>query len=504
MGREFPQRDSSQSVSWSAGAATATSASELHEAGARSAVITPRTPGQPYDIHARIDRLPRSKHLLKIVSRIAAGGWFEFFELYMPGFISLGLVRAGIYTVENKGLFDYHSFASFLAAFFFGMFVSTAVFGFVLDRLGRRRVFVYSMIVYSIAQLCIALLADPLWIDLARFIAGLAVGMQLINNDCYVTELTPRASRGRYMAMTYIFVLSAIPVSALLAAILVPHDPLGFAGWRWVVAIGAVSGVLVFFIQRGLPESPRWLEAHGREAEADVIVAQIEQAVEEEHGKRLPPVDPAERGKVILAEHGRWQEMFDRFYLRRTLLMSVFQFSQTIAVFGFTSFVPLLLIKHGFSVVRSLDYTLLIVLMAPVGAAVGSFFSERVERKWQLVFCALLIGTAGSIFATASGVMVVVGAGACMALGNNWLITIFHPYAAELFPTRIRAQAIGFTFCWSRVSSMFVGYWVGDLMAAYGQSGVFVMIGLAMAAIILGVSLFGPKTNGISLETLSP
>ena len=74
----------------------------------------------------------------------------------------------------------------------------------------------------------------------------------------------------------------------------------------------------------------------------------------------------------------------------------------------------------------------------------------------------------------------------------------------ELFPTRIRARAVGFTFSWSRVSSIFVGYWVADLLAAFGTTGVFVMIGAAMAAIVIGIGIFGPRTNGRSLELLSP
>lgn len=455
-----------------------------------------------YAILARIDRLPRSRHLMKIVARIAAGGWFEFFELFMPGFISLGLVRSHIYTISNKGLLDYHSFASFLASFFVGMFLSTAVFGSVSDRFGRRSVFVYSMFVYSAAQLAVALLGDPLWIDAARFIAGFAVGMQLINNDCYVTELTPRMSRGLYMTTSYIFVLSAIPVAAFLAALLVPLNPLGIDGWRIVVGLGAASGLLVFLLQRGLPESPRWLEVHGRVAEADSVVRDIEQAVERETGAPLSMPDLAVPDAVV--EKGKWHEMFGHRYLGRTIIVSMFQFSQTIAVFGFTAFVPVLLINHGFSFVHSLNYSLAIVLMAPVGAAFGSYFSERIERKWQLVLCACLIGVAGTVFAAGRNVPVIVCAGALIALGNNWMIAIFHPYAAELFPTRIRARAIGFTFCWSRVSSVFVGYWVGDLMARYGQPGVFCMIGAAMAAIIVGVGVFGPRTNGRSLEILSP
>ncbi|GAB2897272.1 MFS transporter [Paraburkholderia jirisanensis] len=455
-----------------------------------------------YAIMARIDRLPSSRHLLKVVARIAAGGWFEFFELFMPGFISLGLVRSGIYTIENKGLLDTHSFASFLAAFFVGMFLSTAVFGFVSDRFGRRSVFIYSMLIYSAAQLLVAILSDPLLIDIARFVAGFAVGMQLINNDCYVTELTPRDRRGHYMTTSYIFVLSAIPVSAFLAALLVPLDPFGIAGWRFVVALGSASGLIVFLLQRGLPESPRWLEVHGRVAEADRVVKDIETAIEAEKGIALPPPDLTVPDPVI--ETGRWHEMFSRFYLPRTLLISLFQFSQTIAVFGFTAFVPVLLMHHGFSIVHSLNYSLAIVLMAPVGAAIGAWLSERIERKWQLVLCACLIGLAGTAFATGRNVPLIVCTGGLIALGNNWMIAIFHPYAAELFPTRIRARAIGFTFCWSRVSSVFVGYWVGDLMARYGQTGVFAMIGVAMLTIIVGIGAFGPRTNGRSLETLSP
>lgn len=453
-------------------------------------------------ILARIDRLPPSFHLIKLVGRIACGGWFEFYELFMPGFISLGLVRDGLYVAKPGSLFDPHLFASFLASFFIGMLLSTAMFSFISDKFGRRVIFVYSMAVYSLAQLSIALLSDPVLIDLARFIAGLAVGMQLVNNDSFLTELTPRATRGRYMAASFIFVLSAIPVAAFLAAFLVPAAPLGIAGWRWVVAIGALSGVAVLCVQKGLPESPRWLEVQGRYEEADAVVADIEASVEREIGHPLPnPASPAPDAKSAT---GRWIEMFSPFYLPRTLIISLFQFAQTIAVFGFTAFVPMLLFKQGFTVVHSLFYTAIIVLMAPIGALCAALFAEKIERKWQLVGTAFLIGLCGMIFANAHRVGVVTVSGALIALGNNWMIAIFHTYAAELFPTRFRARAVGFTFAWSRLSSIFIGYWVADLLAAFGTSGVFAFIGCSMAAIIIAIGVFGPRTNGQSLEILSP
>jgi putative MFS transporter len=99
---------------------------------------------------------------------------------------------------------------------------------------------------------------------------------------------------------------------------------------------------------------------------------------------------------------------------------------------------------------------------------------------------------------------IIVCAGGLIALGTNWTISIFHPYTAELFPARIRARVIGFTFSWNRVSSIFVCYWVGDLLAAYGANAVFIMIGAAMLSIIIGISIFGPTTNGQALEALSP
>ena len=454
------------------------------------------------NVLARIDRLPPSRHLVGLVGRISSGGWFEFYELFMPGFIAVGLAKSGIYKFGSGSMFDPHLFSSFLASFFLGMLISTAVFSFISDGAGRRAIFARSMIIYSIAQLSIALLSDPLLINVARFVAGLAVGIQLINNDSYVAELVPRQRRGQYMAMAFIFILTAIPVAAFLAALLVPHAPLGIPGWRWVVAIGATSGIVVLFVQKGLPESPRWLEVHGRLEEADRVVAAIEAHVEAELGRPLPP--PTDNVPEARADTGHWSEMFSSFYLPRTIMISIFQFAQTIAVFGFTAFVPQLLIKQGFTIVHSLEYTAVIVLLAPIGAACASYFSERIERKWQLVGTAILIGASGSAFASGHSAAVVLISGALIALGNNWLIAIFHPYAAELFPTRIRARAVGFTFSWSRVSSIFVSYWAAALLAGFGPSGVFAMIAAAMAAIVISVGVFGPATNGRSLEVLSP
>ncbi len=452
-------------------------------------------------ISARIERLPASPALMRLVALIAIGGWFEFYELFMPGAISLGLVHDGIFTIRARGLLDFHSFPSFLASFFAGMFLSTLLFSRISDLLGRRVIFIWSMVVYSLFNILIAFSSNPEWIDFFRFGAGFGVGVQLINNDSFLAEITPRHLRGRYMAFALAFILTSTPIAAALGALFVPHAPLGASGWRWVVAIGALGGVIIWLLQRGLPESPRWLEARGRIDAADAALRRIEVAIERNTGPLPPPPVDFEEPRP---EFGRWSEMFSPFYRSRTIALSIFQFCQTIAVFGFTSWVPIFLVERGYGSLHSLAWTFVILLLTPVGGALGGQFAERFERKWQLVGTAVGICAFGFGFALAPSLIVVVICGVLLTLCNNWLISVFHPYAAELFPTRIRAQALGFTFCWSRVSAIFVGYWVSALLAGYGTTGVFIMIGGAMLLIVLSIGIFGPPTNGRRLEEVSP
>jgi putative MFS transporter len=452
-------------------------------------------------ILARIERLPASRALLKLIVLIAIGGWFEFYELFMPGAISLGLVHDHIFTVKATGLFDFGSFPSFLASFFAGMFVSTVVLSRLSDLFGRRLTFVWSMVMYSLFNLLIVFSSSPGWIDVFRFFAGLGVGIQLINNDSFMAEITPRNLRGRYMALAVALILTATPVAAFLGMLLVPYAPLGVSGWRWVVLVGALGGLLVWLVQRRLPESPRWLESRGRVAEADAALKRIEGEIAAEVGPLPVPASDVSEPPVVKAD---WTEIFRGRYLVRTIALSIFQFCQTIAVFGFTSWVPIILADRGYNVVHSLRYTFFILLLTPIGGLLGAHFAERFERKWQLAATAIAIAVFGFSFALSTEVVLIVGSGVLLTLANNWLIAVFHPYAAELFPTRMRALAVGFSFSWSRVSAIFVGYWVAAILAGVGQVGVFVMIGIAMLLIVVTIGIFGPSTNGRRLEEVSP
>ncbi|MDB6141590.1 MAG: major facilitator superfamily 1 [Pseudomonas sp.] len=457
--------------------------------------------GEP-TVSARLDRLPPTRYFRGLVARIAIGGWFEFYEMFMAAYISLGLIGSGLYHATTEGLFDVNGFASFLGSFFAGMFVGTVALGGLTDRFGRRAVFTAAMIIYSLATFIAAFQTSPEMMDVWRFFAGVGIGVQLITVDTYISELTPHHTRGRYMAFSILVILTSVPTVAVLSYLLVPQTVFGLDGWRWVMIVGSAGAVLVWFIRRGLPESPRWLESKGRLVEARAIVDEIERRVIAETGKPLSA--PAVSALEVGADgSGSWMEIWKGRYLRRTVMLSFFNFFQTFGVYGFGAWVPVLLYTKGITLTHSLLYTMVIAFATPLGAVGAMLCAERWQRKWQLVGCAIVVAVCGVMFGMVREPALILLFGCAVTIGNNWLIGIFHTYQAELYPTRIRARAVGFVFSWSRVSSIFVGFWVAALLKQSGVPAVFVLISSAMLVIVVMVGLLGPKTNGIRLEELS-
>jgi putative MFS transporter len=449
-------------------------------------------------IAGRLERLPPTRGFWRRINLLSLGGFFEFYDLFVAAYIQPGLVRAGILTTTTPGLFGIGGFASFVAFFFLGLFVGTALFGFVADRLGRRVIFTGSLLWYAVASLVMAFQTDALHLDIWRFLCGIGIGVELVTIDTYIAELSPPGCRGRAFAYANIIQFLAIPMAALLGWWLVPRTILGLDGWRFVVMAGSVGAVLAWFARTRLPESPRWLAQHGRSQEAEAIVETWEVEARLEGAELAPPrQQPAEQGT------GSFREIWRSPYLSRTLMLIAFNLFQAAGYYGFSSWVPALLIASGISVTKSLAYTFVIAIAAPIGPALGLLFTDRIERKWIVSGAALAIAASGLAFTQAHGMAGVIACGVALTLANNILSFAYHGYQPELFPTRVRAQAVGFVYSFSRLSTMFSAFVIAAILKGFGSPGVFVFIAGCMIVVALVVGVFGPRTRGLPLEQIS-
>ena len=184
-------------------------------------------------------------------------------------------------------------------------------------------------------------------------------------------------------------------------------------------------------------------------------------------------------------------------------MLIIFNIFQTVGFYGFAAWVPTLLISEGVTLLHSLLYTFVIAIFNPVGPLLGMWLSDRWERKYQIVIVSLAIGAAGLIFSYMRIPMLIIIVGVAITLLNNWFSTLFHSYQAELYPTRIRATGVGFTYSWSRLSAAFTGFAIVAFLKAFGVLGVFAFISFAMIMVALVIGVMGPKTNKRNLEEIS-
>jgi putative MFS transporter len=455
----------------------------------------------PKEISARIDRLPSSSVVWSWVARVSFGGFFEIYETALTSLLAPVLVSMGIFHKGSAGLFGLPDLATFAFATFAGLFAGAVLSSAFADHFGRRPTFTWSLIWYAVATLAMGMQSTALSICIWRFIAAIGVGAEIIAVDAYLAELMPKAIRGRGFAISTSLQFLAVPVAGILSTVLARKTVAGIAGWRLILLVPAIGAILIWWVRRGLPESPRWLAEHERGAEAEAILDGVEESIR--HGTGLPLPEPDLSPAEPPQSPAGFSDLFRGALLRRTLMMLVASCAVTAAFFGFGNWLPSLLEARGVNVTRSLLYTAVIAFSYPIAPLFFSLIADRIERKWQIVIGTALTVGAGLLFARQRVAAGWITLGLLITVGNNLASYGIHTYRSELFPTNVRARAIGLIYSVDRLTAAFGGYLVGFILLRGGVSDVLTFITAAALVAMIAIGVFGPRTRGLATEEIT-
>ena len=431
-------------------------------------------------IAARLDRLPILPFHLRLLGLIGAGMFFDSFDIYLAGSVLGELVHSGWSDIPTN--------ARFISATFVGMVIGAAGAGWLGDRYGRRFTYQFNLAVFGAASLAAALAPSMGWLIAARFVTGIGLGAEIVIGYATLLEFVPPSHRGRWGALLSLLTNFGLFASTLVSWLVIPAF-----GWRPMFAIAGAGAFFVLWLRKSMPESPRWLAAQGRLAEAEAVVA----AAEAEAPIGLPIPELAERPQTAFG-------LSRGTFIRRALVGSVMQAAIGMAIYGFVAWVPTFLVQHGMAINRSLGQAVLMSLGGPTGAALGWLLSDRIGRRPAIIGASLLAAVIGIAFAQASSQEMAVVLGFTMFTLIYFLVSIvIAGYIPELFPTAVRMRGNAITSVAGRLTTILVPFAVVWL---FNEGGLpFVLGGVAAGLLVQAalVAFYREETNGRSLEEIA-
>ncbi len=432
---------------------------------------------------ARLDRLPISSFHYRIFWLIAAGMFFDGYDLYVAAAVLGATFHSHFSTLAQN--------AEFVSLTFVGMTLGSLAAGFLGDRFGRRFTYQFNLMIFGLASLAAAFAPSMDILDGLRFIMGFGLGAEIVVGYGTMTEFVPPRSRGRWLAFMAFVVVAGLPVVMILANLIVPHF-----GWRPMFIFAGVGALIVWYLRKRLPESPRWLEANGRQAEAEALMQAIEDEVS--GGKPLPAPVPAQPVPS-------WDlaSLASRTLLPRMIVGSVVLITVNTLIFGFVVWLPTFFVHQGMSVTKSLTYTLIIALGSPFGCALGAIAADRLGRKPTIIGASILTIFCGYIYAVATTPEVLLTAGFFLIIGVYILTAmIYGVYTSEIFPTEVRLRANGICNMIGRGVTVVTPFIVISLFKSHGVAGVLgLVIGLLLLQIVV-VAFLGIEPAQRRLEDL--
>jgi MFS transporter, putative metabolite:H+ symporter len=438
---------------------------------------------------ARLDRLPISSFHYRIFWLVGAGMFFDGYDLYVAASVLASTTQTKFSTLPQN--------LQFISLTFVGMTIGSFVTGFVGDKYGRRFTYQINLLIFGLASIAAAFAQDMNQLIACRFVQGLGLGAEIVVGYSTLTEFVPPESRGRWLSFMAFLVVAGFPATSILGFLIIPTW-----GWRPMFIIAGIGSLIVWYLRKNLPESPRWLEAQGRTAEAQALMESIEKEVQAASGP-LPAPKPAVAAPQLTAA-----SMFKPPILQRLLVGSWVLITINTLIFGFVIFLPQFFLRQGLTITNSLGYTVVLAAASLVGCAFGAVLSDYIGRRWSIIGASFLTIAAGwvySHFNAASDPVIVLSVGAILIVAIYIQTAIlFGVYTPELFPTEIRLRANGICNTLGRGATVVSPFIVGYLMVNYQLPGVvWLMIGLVVIQII-AVYFWGVEPARRSLEGLDP
>ncbi|MFI5731525.1 MFS transporter [Kribbella sp. NPDC051587] len=375
------------------------------------------------------------------------------------------------------------------ASAFVGTALGLLVFGDLSDRFGRRTIFMVNLVFFVVASIGAAFVHEVWQLVLARFVLGVAVGMDIPTSHAFLTEIAPKARRGRIAgSLPNLMWLSGAIVSVLLALALKPV--FGNETWRWLFGLAAIPATAVLVARQFLPESPRWLQAQGRTEEAQ----QVYDALGLEPPK--PELETPRNYKALVAG-GAW---------RRLVAVTAFFAFQAFGGAVATVAGPLIISSIGIGVSNTLHFSLLGFVMGLIAVSVGSLIIDRVNRRWLGVWTCLGVFVAGLGIAITgrhpgAGLVICWAVYATLVwLGPGVLSWV---WSTEAFPTALRGLGSGIAQCVTRLAIALNVFLVPTLLQKHGIAVVAWYAGAFAVSALIVVASPWLATTGVELEDLA-
>ena len=426
----------------------------------------------------------------RVIALIAAGYFFDVIDFTIFGSLVPYIISSKFASAPEAGLVG--------AATVFGMFVGTAGQGQLSDRFGRRFIYQFNLLLFGIFTILGAFAPSVVSLIVCRFIAGLGLGAEQPLAFAYAGEYSPKNIRGRILALVHF--IGGACVWPIGTALVLLFGTTLFAGnpdyaWRGVWLLIGVGALIVWVFRFTLPESPRYLATHGRSREALDVLGRL--------GISPPPLSSLSTDVASDTKSDPFAVVFKMFPTRVIAGMICFTAFFGVAI-GLTTWLPNIMNEKGFTITKSLQYTLAMNFAVPCASLFMMYALDKFGRKITSVCAFVGAGVMAIVFANAGTPMELMVAGFVMIFfvqvaGNSMQI-----FASEVFPTNARASGFGWASGVGRLATAFILPSILLIQQTYSLTTVFVCLALLLLIAAASVTQLGPEAKQKGLDEIAP